>query len=171
MGKIYFTADFHLGHKNIIKYCKRPFKSLKEMDDTIISNVNKIVTKDDLIYHIGDFAFRGKSAREYEKLIKSPIVHILGNHDYNNGVRSKIISAIMEFGGKIIFAQHHPPRNINEIPLGCDFVICGHVHEKWKYQIIDGIPIINVGVDVWEFKPISIYSLMRYYHKILKGYI
>lgn len=34
MTNTFLTSDLHLGHKNIIRYCSRPFSSLKEMDDT-----------------------------------------------------------------------------------------------------------------------------------------
>jgi calcineurin-like phosphoesterase family protein len=36
MPNIWFTANFHFGHNNIIRYCDRPFRSVEEMDQTIV---------------------------------------------------------------------------------------------------------------------------------------
>jgi calcineurin-like phosphoesterase family protein len=52
----FFIADTHLGHKNIIKYCNRPFRLVAHMDDTIIDNINEVVKSNDILYHLGDFA-------------------------------------------------------------------------------------------------------------------
>ncbi len=81
--KVYFTADTHFGHSNIIKYCNRPFKNVAEMNETIIGNWNKKVGKDDLIYHLGDFCF-GRDERLFDlffKRLNGLIVLIKGNHD------------------------------------------------------------------------------------------
>jgi calcineurin-like phosphoesterase family protein len=79
---IYFTADLHLGHKNIIKYCERPFNDVHEMNKSILDNINNIVNFDDELYILGDFCFRGKNPIEYRSRINCQKVHIiLGNHD------------------------------------------------------------------------------------------
>lgn len=48
---IYFTADTHFGHKNIIKHAKRPFNNVTQMDQIIIDNWNTRVNENDIVYH------------------------------------------------------------------------------------------------------------------------
>jgi len=183
----------HFNHTNIIFYANRPFfkgediineevvfltyeikKSRVEwMNEVLINNWNSIVNEDDLVYHLGDFCFKGTRgvSKQLENKLNGDIVHIKGNHDGNNGVKTYINSAFMEFGGKSIYAVHIPPRNIDEIPSGIDFVICGHVHDEWKHKVINEIPIINVGTDVWDYKPVSTNSLLKYYELIKNGIV
>lgn len=138
------------------------------MNNEIVNRWNNLVKPDDNVYHIGDFSFKGvENAKRWEQKLNGKIIHIVGNHDRNSGVKSVIVTAILEFGGKIVLAQHHPPKDINEIPKECDFVICGHIHDKWKHKVIDTVPVINVGVDVWDFKPVDVNELLKYYWKIV----
>lgn len=51
---IFFTADLHFWHENIIQYCQRPFASADEMNSALISNWNARVTPDDTVYILGD---------------------------------------------------------------------------------------------------------------------
>jgi len=189
---IFFSADLHFGHENIIKYCSRPFRSLEHMNTSLIRNWNQRVKEDDVVFHVGDFCFRSgvqgtkiKYALSWEKQLSGKIIHIAGNHDRNNSVRSLIESSILKISKYKVWVQHRPPEKMLEISEKCDFVICGHVHEKWKVKInkqIDtngsigkvfvdlesdiDIPIINVGCDVWNFMPIKLDELLGYYEKI-----
>lgn len=86
----YFTSDLHLGHANIIKYCRRPFQnstesmlidlaykgiiplqelsiseeSVEKMDNQIIKSINTVVKKDDHLVILGDFCFSGSEFKE-----------------------------------------------------------------------------------------------------------
>ena len=56
----HFTADTHFNHANIIRYCRRPFGSVREMNEALVSNWNRVVAEDDVVYHLGDFGFGGR---------------------------------------------------------------------------------------------------------------
>ncbi len=51
---IFFTADTHFGHTNIIKYDNRPFASAAEMNEALVANWNCKVSPTDTVYHLGD---------------------------------------------------------------------------------------------------------------------
>jgi len=79
---IYFTADQHFGHANIIRLCSRPFSDVQKMDEVLIDNWNRRVTNGDTIYIIGDLFFRKTvPTEEYLKRLKAKKHLILGNHD------------------------------------------------------------------------------------------
>ena len=83
MPNTWFTADFHFGHNNIIRYCNRPFRSVEEMDQTILERLNASVKPNDILYFLGDFCI-GSKARvlEHRKHIRCRKVFALaGNHD------------------------------------------------------------------------------------------
>ena len=46
MQKIFFTADTHFGHENVIQFDKRPFASADEMDEEMIKRWNNKVVYD-----------------------------------------------------------------------------------------------------------------------------
>lgn len=54
---IYFTADTHFWHENIIRFCNRPFTCAAEMDEALIANWNSRVKGNDIIYILGDMFF------------------------------------------------------------------------------------------------------------------
>jgi calcineurin-like phosphoesterase family protein len=53
----WFTSDLHFGHKNIIKYCARPFRDTKEMDAALIEAWNAVVAPEDEVWNLGDVGF------------------------------------------------------------------------------------------------------------------
>jgi calcineurin-like phosphoesterase family protein len=78
----HFTSDAHFFHRRIIQYSNRPFESVEDMNEQMIQRWNKQVKKDDIVYHLGDFAF-GKIDK-IENILKSLNGRkrfINGNHD------------------------------------------------------------------------------------------
>lgn len=65
---IFFTADQHHRHKNIINYCDRPFDTVEEMDEVMIERWNERVGHDDTIYQLGDFSLHWDVAHYFSRL-------------------------------------------------------------------------------------------------------
>src|SRR6516162_5076939 len=63
MPNIWFTADFHLGHRNIIRYCNRPCDSVEAMNSAILERLNGAVKANDVLYFLGDFCIVPKAVR------------------------------------------------------------------------------------------------------------
>jgi calcineurin-like phosphoesterase family protein len=84
----FYTADLHLGHHGILKHCSntRPYDTVEEMDRAIVERINERVTKDDILYIIGDFAIPSDPAyvRHRFHSINGGKVLVWGNHDLDN---------------------------------------------------------------------------------------
>jgi len=80
---VWFTADTHFGHANILKYESRPFKDVSAMDAALIEAWNKVVEPGDIVYHLGDLAFLGskEATAQLLKTLKGQIFLLRGNHD------------------------------------------------------------------------------------------
>ena len=78
----FFTSDTHFFHKNVIKYCNRPFSSIEEMNEKMIELHNNTVSPSDEVFFLGDFAFAkpDKILSVLERLNGTKHL-ILGNHD------------------------------------------------------------------------------------------
>jgi len=162
--KTYFTADPHYGHSNIIKYCKRPFSNVSEMNESMIANWNNVVQNDDdLVYILGDFCnYRdNRSAGIFHRLRGRKIL-IIGNHDYENHTTLNLpwekIADYLEVvvDHQRLVLQHYPLMTWNKIGKGA-LQLYGHLHGRLpgtdKAQ--------DVGVDVFGFKPVSLQDIMR----------
>jgi len=166
---IWFTSDFHLGHENIIKYCDRPFANAKEMDKTILDNFFSMVKKGDTVFFLGDLSF-------HEDVIKSTLMAIamagidfnviVGNHDNADAIarfsyhqfKKNVYSMLdTEIEGQPITLCHYPMLTFNRSHYGA-WQMYGHHHNGGFHKNIPPAVMgkkINVGVDIWNFKPIS----------------
>jgi calcineurin-like phosphoesterase family protein len=83
MSNLWFTSDTHYHHSNILKFTKRPYSSVQEMNESLVDNWNSVVKSKDTVYHLGDFAFPCKE-QEAVNILKRLNGHkhfIRGNHD------------------------------------------------------------------------------------------
>jgi calcineurin-like phosphoesterase family protein len=82
MEQIWFTADHHWGHANIIRFSHRPYADVEEMNERLIENWNNVVGKNDVVYHLGDIFFCGpEPAKRILDRLNGRIRLVLGNHD------------------------------------------------------------------------------------------
>lgn len=158
--KYFVTSDLHLGHANIIKYCERPFKDIKEMNCTLIKNWNKTVKNSDMVFHIGDFAWKNTDIDFFEEKLNGQIIFIKGNHD--DVKLTRIENLHFNYGGFDIFMTHDPA--LAFISPSKE-IICGHVHNLFKEIKSDQKHIINASTDVWDYKPVIIDTIIKMFNK------
>ena len=82
--KTYFTSDLHFNHSKICEFTDRKlFTSPEDHTEWLIEIWNKQVTKQDQVYHLGDFSITHKQ-EEVNSVIKhlnGQKFFIKGNHD------------------------------------------------------------------------------------------
>lgn len=95
---VWFTADLHLGHLNILKYEKHRIEDMglkdendiKGHDEFIIEMINSLTNRGDHLYMLGDFCLSGHDYKKkcIDRLKSNGLkIHlIVGNHD--NGYKS-----------------------------------------------------------------------------------
>ena len=170
---IYLTADCHFGHTNIINHCNRPFSSVEEMDAVLIQNWNETVKKNDEIYILGDFTMRtSEVAHDYLTKLNGRKYFIRGNHDrflenfepYESDFEWVKDYHRLIYNGQRIIMFHYPILEWDQIHRGA-YHCYGHVHNNKvsaeRLAVLDGSRAINVGVDVNNYRPVSIKDILK----------
>lgn len=174
MSAIWFTADTHFGHVNIVKHCHRPFESIEEHDRAIIDNWNERVEKGDRVYHLGDFGLpqgfddaRGYLLSILDEL-KGQIHFIRGNHDKlisgavaDRFVTDRLLHTVKVGKGKDrqhVVLCHYPFETWNRSAHGA-WHLHGHCHGNLpanQYRLR-----MDAGVDCNDFAPVSYEQVER----------
>ena len=173
--KMFFTSDTHFSQERAMELSKRPFKSIEQMDWTMIDRWNATVGQNDTVYHLGDF---GESwPMDY---LNGNIVFIKGNYERDD--KSPVPPNVKTYGdeesltlkenGKPWLIMAHEPtraleirkKKVSEKTIPIAF---GHIHGRQKVKEWDGY---DVGVDANNFTPVSYEDLMFYINAIEKGY-
>ena len=152
--KYFVIADTHFNHENIIKYCNRPFKSVEEMNETIIKNWNETVSNNDVIICLGDVGLgNSNDLKPIIERLNGKKILIMGNHDNfsENKYREFGFHTVSRF--PIIynnfFIMSHAPMELSETTPYFNFY--GHVHNDNKY--IDNATSKCVSVERIGYRP------------------
>lgn len=167
---IWFTADTHFCHDNIVRFSGRPFANGAEMNEEIIRRWNETVPEDGIVFHLGDFCLGGsKDWNDIMYRLHGKIYLILGNHDMKNikqGFmgRFELVTQQMTIrvGGQSIILNHNP-----FLAYGGSYrdvwQLFGHVHSGPLSNTGLDLPRLkmlfplqyDVGVDNNDFRPVS----------------
>ena len=135
MSRRWVIADLHFGHTNVIAYSQRPFANAEEMEKELIKKWNNKVSKDDIVYVLGDFTL-SRSTELISRLCGSLNGHkvlIMGNHDTRKpadyiacGFKTAVRKPILVEPRVVL--MHEPPAE-EDIFYGMKYIF-GHVHDK-----------------------------------------
>lgn len=162
---IFFTADTHFGHANIIVHSKRPFKHVDEMDEALIERWNAVVQPNDEVWHLGDFNFKSsKPTSYYVGRLRGRIHIVWGNHDDKDAKRyHKMLGAASAFKSaqEVKYLRHddekitlyHYAQRVWRNSHHGSYHLYGHSHgslEKCAWG-----RSMDVGVDCNNYAPVS----------------
>lgn len=169
----WFSADYHFGHTNILRLCKRQFLNIHHMRDCIIANHNSVVAPNDKHWILGDFAYRCSAQYAVECLERmNGFIHLIfGNHDkplrqawrkglldkmvsskkltiYANRDRKQIISLDLKMDGQRIIVSHYAMRSWPGAFKG-SWHIYGHSHGNLSSYFRS----FDCGIDTSKYFP------------------
>jgi calcineurin-like phosphoesterase family protein len=165
----FLTADPHFGHARMIEDGLRPFSSVAEMNQTLISNWNRVVNPKDVVWIIGDFAFSMTEDEVAETFhaLNGRLRLVLGNHDLDHSgeVRKalaklpwdKVVTrAEIKQGRQRIILDHYAGLTWSADHYG-SYLAYGHSHGN-----LPGLPgSVDVGMDVQNYRPITVEEFVR----------
>lgn len=154
--KIFITSDTHFSAQRTLELSYRPFRSVIDMDETLISNWNKRITMNDIVIHLGDFG----NPKIFNYLNCNQMYFLPGNYERNiEGFSTKdffkdervvqIEENMMKINGETYCVCHEPINN--KFNSKNNFYLYGHIH---RLQMVKRNGI-NVGIDGNRFYPMS----------------
>ena len=171
----WFTSDWHLGHRNIIQYSDRPFRDVDHMNEELIARHNAMVKPNDLVIDVGDFSMNERIVESAIKRLHGRRTLVCGDHDccfrkhrgahqwakqyVRWGFAEVVQTWEVTMGDQKVRVEHlpyvgddrHQERYKEYRPVDDGrWLLHGHIHNLWKQRD----RMINVGVDVWDYRPV-----------------
>lgn len=170
MSTTFFIGDTHFGHTNILKFEPehRPFATIEEMNETLVDNWNKVVSKNDTVWHLGDAVFGAQNAWYLGRLNGNKKL-IMGNHDtLDMNTYLKYFNKI--YGAKSIYLSKetkiiltHLPVHTNQLEYRFKLNIHGHSHSKvvmYSDGVGEDLRYFNASCERTGLKPISMDEIL-----------
>ena len=156
MPSIFFTADLHLGHAGILTHQPsrhEAFDNTYHMDDVIIDTINSLVSKNDELWILGDFAWKASKYGHYRHRLNVRKIHVIrGNHD-SSSLRAHVSSmndmVYKKFAGVKFHMTHYPMASWRAREHG-SVHLYGHSHgsiENDLNTMYPGRRSMDIGVD------------------------
>lgn len=191
---LFFTSDLHFGHRNVLKFCNRPWEDEKQMSQGLIDNWNSAVTNNDIVFVLGDtFWFNdSRSIKKVLSQLNGKEIYILpGNHcDFDayhrvDDPRIHLCQDIVclwltsaDFDRRHwhrktmeIWMQHFPMSTWPHRENGA-FHFFGHIHSQpGKTEGVDQDLALHwnqsdVGCDFWDWKPVCFERLLELFNTV-----
>lgn len=157
MSRTLFTADLHFGHANILRFCSRPFADIDAHDRALVENWNAVVGPRDIVYVVGDFAYKCHPQR-LKQLFDALRGHkhlVVGNHDLTptRSLPWETVSerAVVSVDNVRLVLDHYPGRSWAGSNRG-SIQLFGHTHGR----LPDLHNACDVGVDRWGYMPTTL---------------
>lgn len=167
----WFVSDTHFCHASIIRYCNRPWNSGKDVDgnlivtpedvermnEDLIKRWNEVVGKDDIVWHLGDFAFGKKeNVQKFLSRLNGKVNLVMGNHDhhkigfYYEAGFHRVYDRPVIIDGFVILS-HAPIQWVKDGSVWAN--VYGHVHNQEMYRHYTS-NTYNCCVEVNDYRPV-----------------
>lgn len=177
---VYFIADLHIGHQNVIRLNNRPFDCLDDMHECIITNWNAVVRPTDEVYIVGDVAYRSQiDIVKFLNNLNGIKYLIVGNHDRKNLKNPEFRKCFKDIcdmttinlNGVSIVLCHYPLGEWDGYYRGA-YHIHGHIHNNTGIKVYKYLKeedrALNAGVDIINYTPVTFEQLIEC-NKIFKA--
>ena len=168
---IYFIADPHLGHENILKLCSRPFPDIETMNETIIAAWNDRVTGNDTVYILGDLFYRCADPEPILRRLKGKKHLVEGNPDISWMENERLLGYFVSVDEMLVVTDGEQQLILCHYPLLTwkrqkhSYMIHGHIHDNTGDDffplIVARERLLNAGVEINGYRPVTFDELVE----------
>jgi calcineurin-like phosphoesterase family protein len=133
------------------------------MNEEMVRLWNERIGPSDIVYHLGDFAVTDEALEEFSARLNGRIILVMGNHDVprDKALLKRCFSKVCKdpFALTVAGSGQDVPLWLCHYPKqrrAAHYTVSGHVHSLWQVAR----DMLNVGVEVHYFRPISLEKVL-----------